>query len=392
MKFSPIILDSVTDSGRHLNRIESQAKDEKTEGWLQQLIFEHPDLLPVHEFDEIFAPLIPIGREVATKSGSIDNLYISPVGRLTIVETKLWKNPEKHRTVLAQVIDYAKDVSEWTYDELSNAVLKASREADSNEKKSLDEIVEPHMKEAGLTLLDFQERVIDNLQSGEFLLLIVGDRISPNVVLLTEAIHGVPGLDFRLGLVELQLYPLEAGGDWPLLVIPDIVGRTVERMRGIIKVQYQQEKPKVAIEISEDTGPKAPRITPDEFLQKTPDDLRPVYEQWIKSWETKKFYIYWGTVGFSLRVTVQGKLQTVVDAYPEWAVSLIREVEAEKCAASPELYQKYLGDIDSVPKAVSLLSLGKKYVLNDSITGEDLMILLKAATDFAEAVTKRGRP
>ena len=101
MKFSPIILDSVTDSGRHLNRIESQAKDEKTEGWLQQLIFEHPDLLPVDEFDESFAPLIPIGREVATKSGAIDNLYISPVGRLTIVETKLWKNPEKHRTVVA---------------------------------------------------------------------------------------------------------------------------------------------------------------------------------------------------------------------------------------------------------------------------------------------------
>ena len=89
---------------------------------------------------------------------------------------------------------------------------------------------------------------------------------------------------------------------------------------------------------------------------------------------------------------MQGKLQTVVDAYPEWAVSLIREVEAEKCAASPELYQKYLSDIDSVPKAVSLLSLGKKYILNDSITGEDLTILLKAATDFAEAVTKRGRP
>jgi len=117
------MLDSLTDSGRHLVRIESQAKDEKTEEWLQRLIFDHPDLLPVHEFDESFAPLIPIGREVATKSGSIDNLYISPVGRVTIVETKLWKNPERHRTVLAQVIDYAKDVSGWTYEELSNAVV-----------------------------------------------------------------------------------------------------------------------------------------------------------------------------------------------------------------------------------------------------------------------------
>lgn len=385
MKFTPIILDSLDDSGRHLSRIESQAKDAKTEEWLQRLIFEHPDLLPVHEFDESLAPLIPIGREVATRSGSLDNLYISPVGRLIIVETKLWKNPERHRTVLAQLIDYAKDVSEWTYDELSNAVLKASREAGSNEKRSLDQIVEPYIKDAGLTLTDFQERVIDNLQAGEFLLLIVGDRISPNVALLTEAIHGVPGLDFRLGLVELQIYPLEAGADWPLLIIPDIVGRTVEKTRGVIKVQYKQEKPKVAVEISEDLEPKG-KTTLEQFLQKAPDDLRPVYEQWLKSWESKNFYIYWGTVGFSLRVTVQGKLQTVVDAYPEWAVSLIREVDAEKCGTSRELYQKYLGDIDSVPKAVSLLSLGKKYVTNDSITGEDLMGILKAATEFAEAV------
>ena len=101
-------------------------------------------------------------------------------------------------------------------------------------------------------------------------------------------------------------------------------------------------------------------------MQKTPDDLRPAYEQWLKIWESKKFYIYWGTVGFSLRVMVQGKLQTVVEAYPEWAVSLIREVDAEKCGASPELHQKYLSDIDPVPKAVSYLALAPvSYLWNE---------------------------
>ena len=29
------------------------------------------------------------------------------------------------------------------------------------------------------------------------------------------------------------------------LVVPDIVGRTVEKTRGVIKVQYVQERPKV---------------------------------------------------------------------------------------------------------------------------------------------------
>jgi hypothetical protein len=138
MKSSPIILSSVSDLGQHLERIESQPRDEKNEKWIQRLIFEHPNLLPVTEFDESFAPLIPIGREVETASGKIDNFYIGPMGRIPIVETKLWKNPEKHRTVVAQIIDYAKAVSEWSYDELNNAILKSSRKSKSNANASLD--------------------------------------------------------------------------------------------------------------------------------------------------------------------------------------------------------------------------------------------------------------
>ena len=59
------------------------------EYWLQELIRKQPDLLPVEDIEPVFAPLIPIGREVSTNAGSIDNLFISPDGYLTIVETKL---------------------------------------------------------------------------------------------------------------------------------------------------------------------------------------------------------------------------------------------------------------------------------------------------------------
>ena len=152
MKCVPVILHSAKDAGQVLGRVESRTKDEKTEEWLQDLIFDHPEILPVDEFDETFSPLIPIGREVGTRSGSIDNLYISPLGRLTIVETKLWKNSEKHRTVVAQIIDYAKEVSKWNYKQLSEAVLKASRTKGSNERKSLDQIAAPLLDISGISL------------------------------------------------------------------------------------------------------------------------------------------------------------------------------------------------------------------------------------------------
>ena len=389
MKCAPVILSSVDDLGQILERIEPETGSEKNEKWIQGLIFEHPSLLPVSEFDESFAPLIPIGREVETAIGKIDNLYISPIGRITIVETKLWRNPEKHRTVVAQIIDYAKEISEWSYDTLDNAILKASRKNNSNLKKSLDQIVQPFLQDSGLTITEFQNRVMANLLNGEFLLLIVGDKISANVALLTEAIHGAPGLDFRLGLVELHLYPLNKEANWPLLVVPDIVGRTLEETRGVIKIQYEKEKPKIAVEISKEeiTAVTKGRITPEVFLQKMPKDLRPVYEHWFKTWETKKFYIYWGTVGFSLRVVIDGKLQTIIDAYPE-SVALIRESDAEKSGASPQVYQEYVRDISGVPKAVNIIVSGKKYILNDSMTAEDLQIILNATTKFADKVRK----
>ena len=75
------------------------------EAWLQDLIFRHPQLLPVSLFDDSLSQPVPLAREVATNAGSIDNLYITPEGRLILVETKLWKNPEQHRTVVAQTIE-----------------------------------------------------------------------------------------------------------------------------------------------------------------------------------------------------------------------------------------------------------------------------------------------
>ena len=113
MKCAPISLTSIDDPGHQLTLIEVQAREAKNEQWLQELLYRHPEILPVDEFDDTFSPPIPIGREISTGRGPIDNLYVSPDGGLTFVETKLWKNPEKHRTVVAQIIDYAKEVATW---------------------------------------------------------------------------------------------------------------------------------------------------------------------------------------------------------------------------------------------------------------------------------------
>ncbi|NMD04725.1 MAG: DUF91 domain-containing protein, partial [Deltaproteobacteria bacterium] len=59
--------------------------------------------------------ILIIGRQVMTKSGPIDLLGIDRAGNTVIIEIKRAELP---REALAQAIDYASDVAEWTVDRL----------------------------------------------------------------------------------------------------------------------------------------------------------------------------------------------------------------------------------------------------------------------------------
>jgi hypothetical protein len=95
------------------------------EAWLQRLIMRHPSVLPVDQIEPAFSPLIPVCMELPMQAGSLDNLLVTPAGDLALVECKLWRNPEARRQVIAQVIDYARDMANWTYERLEHAVRNA---------------------------------------------------------------------------------------------------------------------------------------------------------------------------------------------------------------------------------------------------------------------------
>ena len=392
MKTDPILLQSPKDHGSVLTRIEARPKNDLDESWLQRLIFDHPEVLPIYEFDNATQDIISVARELHTAAGRIDDIFIAPNGTIVIVETKLWKNPDKHRTVVAQIIDYAKELSKWTYNELDDAVKRAPIKGNAiDENAGLEDILRQYVEDSGIGFDEFQERVQQKLLRGEFILLIIGDRISPNVALLTDWIASAPGLNFRLGLVEMQFYPLEAGSEWPLLVVPDIIGRTVEKTRGVVKIQYEKEKPRAKVEYAEIDDPVVSRgkTTQDEFLSKLPEDLSPVYERWFERWLSKGFVVYWGVSGFSLRVLQGTKLQTVLDGYPDWAAAVIRQVDADKMGISKELYQEYLEAARTVPGASAVLASGKRYIRPQAITPEGLDMLLTETTKLAEKLSAK---
>lgn len=69
----------------------------------------------------ISSDLAIIGRQVTTKSGSIDLLAIDKSGNLIIIELKRDKLP---REALAQAIDYVSDVAYWSIEKLSETCTK----------------------------------------------------------------------------------------------------------------------------------------------------------------------------------------------------------------------------------------------------------------------------
>lgn len=96
---APII---VSENGRNARRIEESRFD--LEGHLQEYIFSNPDVIPLYELDTD-ARLFVAAREFPTRSGPIDALAFDAVGYIYVVETKLYRNPDK-RTVVAQALDY----------------------------------------------------------------------------------------------------------------------------------------------------------------------------------------------------------------------------------------------------------------------------------------------
>ena len=202
------------------------------EDWLQQLLFRSPEVLPIGEIDLAFAPAIPLCRELPTAAGPIDLAYVSETGRLTLVECKLWRNPQARREVVAQVLDYAKEINRWSYDDLNDAVVRArSGENNGNGIVDLVQAQNETLDEAA-----FVDDVTRNLADGRFLLLVVGDGIREGVERIAEHLRRFAGIQFTFGLVELAMFELpEEGSPAGLIVEPRVLARTVEIERAIVR-------------------------------------------------------------------------------------------------------------------------------------------------------------
>lgn len=156
--------------------------------------------------------------------------YVTTQGNLILVECKLWRNPEARRKVIAQIMDYAKEIAGWGYQDLMDAINRANKTDHTNPLYSLAEKHPETPAEA-----QFVEQVSRNLRLGRHMLLIVGDGIQEGAEKLAEFLQQNMALQFTLALVQMGLYRFP--GRQGHIVIPHVLMKTTMIERAVIRIE-----------------------------------------------------------------------------------------------------------------------------------------------------------
>jgi len=223
---TPVVVDG--DKSIRLEKINLK-EGSYDEQWIQRICFENPSILPVDEIEPSFGGIVSICKELVTDSGPCDLVYLNANGFITIVECKLWRNPEARRKAVGQILDYAKDLTKWDYQRFEGECLKSRGSGDP----SLYEILRAYFPD--IVEQELIDRIQANLRRGRFLLLIVGDGIRENMEDLISYVQGHGGLSFTLALVELPVY--RNPNTEQLIILPRVLAKTKEIERTVIRVQ-----------------------------------------------------------------------------------------------------------------------------------------------------------
>jgi hypothetical protein len=265
-------------SGTPLSRLSMQHDSPQPyqECLLQEVIDRFPNILPICDYYPHTAGLCSLGREIPVpvaddKEGCIDNLLVTDEGHLVIVETKLWRNPEAVRKVIAQTLQYCMAVSQLMLSDFEGCLRRGDP---SGKRLGKDETVFEHVRslaaDGSLPRLneDFEEDFGKWRRNGEILLLVVADGVHQSAERIVNWINEAVGTaPFKFGLVELCLYVLP---DSRRIIVPKTLLRIREASRHVVTVNNLAGE-NVTITVSGSNEP--PRKIPPAGIPMTEDEL-----------------------------------------------------------------------------------------------------------------------
>ncbi len=208
----------VSRSGSNARKLEKTSVE--SEDYLQRYVQENPGALPLDEYKQDINLLVA-AREFPTATGPIDALGLDQDGGIYLIETKLYRNPDK-RVVLAQVLDYG--ASLWTtYTDREEFVNQLNRSCQETLGSPLPERLEATFGAEQWSADEYLDRLRSNVSSGDFRFIVLMDRLTERLKDLITFIN--QNSRFDVFGVELEFYKHD---DLEIL-IPRLFGAEVKK-------------------------------------------------------------------------------------------------------------------------------------------------------------------
>jgi hypothetical protein len=208
----------ISSNGSKAVRVDKSTFDK--EDYLQKYIYDNPESIPLYDIKEDIRLLI-LAREFPTNSGPIDAIGIDQYGELYIVETKLYKNPDK-RLVISQALDYGAAL--WKHSNDFNEFLSI---LDDHTQRIFKLRTTDKLKDFFQLSDEEVESTIDkartNLNNGVFHFVVLMDRLDDRLKDLILYVN--QNSQFDIYAVELEYYK----HDTYEIIIPKIFGAEVKK-------------------------------------------------------------------------------------------------------------------------------------------------------------------
>ena len=209
-----IIISKKGKNAKKLDKISIPKED-----FLQRQIYENPECIPLYDYKEDVQLLI-LAREFPSGAGAIDALGIDKDGELYLVETKLYKNPDK-RLVVAQVLDYG--ASLWQlYRESNNFIQKVDEIVTQESMINIRDKIKDFFDLDDEELTGLLENLAKNVHEGRFKFIVLMDKLHDQLKDLIVFIN--ENSNFAIFAVEVEYYEHE---DQEIL-IPKLFGAEIK--------------------------------------------------------------------------------------------------------------------------------------------------------------------
>jgi hypothetical protein len=292
----------VGDNREHLITLEETGYVE--ESVLQDYLVDYPDLLPGDQIDpenprrwllvaqEMGVP----GEEDGTGRWSLDHLFLDQDGIPTFVECKRATDTRARREVVAQMLDYAANGTEyWSMDRLRQAAAEAAQ----RRGRSLDEEIAELLDGDETDIEAYWDTVEANLRAHRIRLVFVADSTPKELRRLVEFLNEEMN-NVKVLAVEVKQFRRDTGKGQTALV-PRVVGLT----------EAAREK---------SSQPRKQPLTQGEFLESCTPVGREFFRRILDLAQKRGHVIEWGKVTFSIRAPLPDSGRLATFAYG-WAPS-----------------------------------------------------------------------